>query len=56
MEIVKAAAQGSSIKKTAADLKISTKTVQAHRRSIIEKMACGNLTNAVYQLTQGGKI
>lgn len=56
IEIVKAAAEGSSIKRTADDLGISAKTVQNHRRRIIWKLSCGNITNAVSTLIRTGVI
>jgi DNA-binding CsgD family transcriptional regulator len=50
IEIIRSAAIGSSIKKTASDLKISVNTVSNHRKKIIKKLACGNISNAVFQL------
>lgn len=56
IDIVRAAAGGASIKKTAGDLGISHKTVQNHRRRIIWKLSCGNITNAVALTIRGGII
>jgi DNA-binding NarL/FixJ family response regulator len=56
VEIVRAAAAGASIKQTAADLGISHFTVQNHRRRVIWKLACGNITNAVGILLRAGII
>lgn len=56
IEIVRAAADGFSIKRTAGDLGISHKTVQNHRRKIIWKLSCGNITNAVALMIRGGCI
>jgi len=56
IEIVRAAADGYSIKGTASNLCISNKTVQNHRRKIIWKLSCGNITNAVALMIRGGCI
>jgi len=56
IEIAQAAAAGSGIKQTAADLGISHKTVQNHRRKIIRKLTCGNMTRAVVIMKDGGLI
>lgn len=56
IEIVQAAAGGASIKKTAEELGITKATVQNHRRRIIWKLSCGNITNAVALLIRGGII
>lgn len=56
IEIIKAAADGNSIKGTASLLKIANGTVQTHRRTIIGKLNCGNMTNAVTILLRGKVI
>jgi DNA-binding CsgD family transcriptional regulator len=56
IEIVKEASKGSSIKKTAADLGISPKTVQVLRGKVIKKLACANITDAAIQLQAAGII
>lgn len=45
---------GCSIKKTAVDLRISPNTVSNHRKKILRKLACGNITEAVSLASSAG--
>lgn len=56
IEILKAAASGHSIKKTADLCRISIATVQTHRHNIIKKLGCGNITNAATTFIRAGVI
>lgn len=56
IEILKAAANGNSIKKTADMCSISASTVQTHRHNIIKKLGCGNITNAATTFIRAGVI
>lgn len=55
-EILKAAAEGNSNKRTADLFSISKSTVEAHRHSIIKKLKCGNITEAVSIFIRAGVI
>lgn len=56
IEILKAAANGHSIKKTADLCSIAVCTVQTHRHNIIKKLGCGNITNAATTFIRAGVI
>lgn len=56
IEILKAAAEGNSNKKTADIFRIAKSTVESHRHNIIKKLNVGNITEAVSRYVRAGVI